>query len=311
LPSRLVEAKLDLVFNIAEGLSGRNREAQVPALCELVGVPYTGSDSATLALALDKALAKRILKQHGILTPEFQVMTTGREKLSPPLQAKFPLIVKPNAEGSSKGIASSGVVDDEPALRAAVKEVLDRYRQPALIEEYISGREFTVGLLGDKRPRMLPPMEICFKDRTKLRPIYDYEIKQEWEKHVTYECPAKLLPAELRSVERAARETFTALDCRDVARIDLRMDDKGAVYVLEVNPLPGLTPDYSDLVLIGKAAGIDYRTLIGEILAGALKRLREKRREDRPERPDRMDRPEKTEKTDKPVGRTTSTEVSS
>jgi D-alanine-D-alanine ligase len=285
LPQRLVEAKVDLVFNIAEGLSGRNREAQVPALCELVGVPYTGSDSATLALALDKALAKRILRQHGILTPEFQVMVTGREKLHPALQAKFPLIVKPNAEGSSKGIAQTGVVDDEAALRAAVKELVERYRQPTLVEEYISGREFTVGLLGDKRPRSLPPMEICFKDRTKTRPVYDYEIKQEWEKHVTYECPARLSPAELKLVERAARETFTALDCRDVARIDLRMDQKGNVYVLEVNPLPGLTPDYSDLVLISKAAGIEYRTLIAEILAGGLKRLREKRREERPGQP--------------------------
>jgi D-alanine-D-alanine ligase len=281
LPQRLAEAKVDLVFNIAEGLSGRNREAQVPALCELVGIPYTGSDSATLALALDKALAKRILRQHGILTPEFQVMTTGREKLHPWVTQKFPLIVKPNAEGSSKGISGSGVVDDENALRAAVKEIVDRYRQPALVEEYVFGREFTVGLLGERKPRVLPPMEICFKDASKKRPVYDFEIKQEWEKHVYYECPAKLSPTELKAVERAARETFIALDCRDVARIDLRMNSQGQVYVLEVNPLPGLTPDYSDLVLISKAAGIEYRTLISEILAGGLKRLREKKREER------------------------------
>lgn len=278
LPAKLADSKVDLVFNIAEGLSGRNREAQVPALCELIGIPYTGSDSATLALALDKALAKRILKQHGILTPEFQVMVSGREKLLPSLAAKFPLIVKPNAEGSSKGIAASGVVDDEPALRAAVKELIERYRQPALVEEYIFGRELTVGLLGDKRPRVLPPMEICFLDRSKQRPVYDFEVKQEWEKHVTYACPAALSPTELKAIERAARETFVALDCRDVARVDLRMNAQGLVYVLEVNPLPGLTPDYSDLVMIAKAAGIDYRTLIAEILAGGLKRLREKRR---------------------------------
>ena len=281
LPHKLVEARVDLVFNIAEGLSGRNREAQVPALCELVGTPYTGSDSATLALALDKALAKRILRQHKILTPEFQVMVTGREKLHPQMALKFPLIVKPNAEGSSKGIASSGVVDDENALRVAVRDLIERYKQPALVEEYISGREFTVGVLGDKRPRMLPPMEICFKNQSQ-RTVYDYEIKQEWKKHVYYECPARLLPAELRNVERAARDTFLALDCRDCARIDIRMNASGQIYVLEVNPLPGLTPDYSDLVLIAKAAGISYRSLIAEILAGGLKRLREKRREDRP-----------------------------
>jgi len=278
LPSRLMEQPIDLVFNIAEGLAaGRNREAAVPALCELCGIPYTGSDSATLALALDKALTKRIVRQHGILTPDFQVMVTGREKLSPTL--RFPLIVKPNAEGSSKGVAASGVVDDEAALRAAVKELVDKYRQPVLIEEYVAGREFTVGLLGDKRPRVLPPMEIVFKDKSNPRPVYDYEIKQEWEKHVHYECPAKLSPKEAKAIERAALETFVALDCRDVARVDLRMKATGEVYVLEVNPLPGLTPDYSDLVLISKAAGISYRTLIAEILAGGLKRLREKRRE--------------------------------
>ena len=170
--------------------------------------------------------------------------------------------------------------------------LIERYRQPALIEEYISGREFTVGLLGDKRPRVMPPMEICFIDKANQRPVYDFEVKQEWEKHVYYECPAKLSPTEAKAVERAARETFVALDCRDVARVDLRMSASGQVYVLEVNPLPGLTPDYSDLVLISNAAGIDYRTLIGEILAGALKRLREKKREDKPlgeRRPDGKD----------------------
>lgn len=277
LPRQFMDNPLDLVFNIAEGVAGRNREAAVPALCELMGIPYTGSDAATLSIALDKALSKRVLRQHGILTAEFQVMETGRERLSPKL--KFPLIVKPNQEGSSKGVsASASVVDDEAALRAVVRELIERYRQPALIEDYIAGREFTVGLLGDKRPRALPPMEILFKDQANPRPVYDFQIKQEWEKHVRYECPAKLTPAELKAIERTCRDTFEALDCRDVARVDLRMNAKGEIYVIEVNPLPGLTPNYSDLCLIASAAGIDYRTLIGEILAGGLKRLREKRR---------------------------------
>jgi D-alanine-D-alanine ligase len=279
LPRQLMDAPVDIVFNIAEGVSGRNREAAVPALCELMGIPYTGSDAATLSIALDKALSKRVLRQHGILTPEFQVMETGRERLSPKM--KFPLIVKPNQEGSSKGVsAHASVVDDEESLRQVVRELLERYRQPALIEYYIAGREFTVGLLGDKRPRVLPPMEIIFLDKENPRPVYDFQIKQEWEKHVYYQCPAKLTPAELKSMERIARETFVALDCRDVARVDLRMDDVGDIYVLEVNPLPGLTPNYSDLCLIASAANIDYRSLIGEILTGGLKRKREKRRAD-------------------------------
>lgn len=276
LPTRLMESKVDLVFNIAEGVSGRNREAQVPALCELCGIPYTGSDAATLALALDKALTKKLLKQHAIMTPEFQVMTTGREKLSSKL--RFPLIVKPIAEGSSKGIAGKSVFDDEPSLRRAVRELVEKYKQPALVEEYIAGREFTVGLLGDRRPRVMPPMEIIFKDRSNKRPVYDYSVKQDWNEYVYYQCPAKLTAQELRAVERAALRTFQALDCRDVGRVDLRMDAHGNVYVLELNPLPGLTPEYSDLCFIGQAASMDYKTLIAEILAGGLKRLREKRR---------------------------------
>jgi D-alanine-D-alanine ligase len=278
LPRVLAEADVDLIFNIAEGVEGRNREAQVPALCELLGIPYTGSDSATLAIALDKALGKKVLMQHDILTPKFQLMESARERLSGDM--KFPLIVKPNAEGSSKGIDSTNVVDTEEELRAAVKLCVEKYRQPALVEEYIAGREFTVGLLGDKRPRVLPPMEIKFK-KNNPRPVYDYGVKQEWEEHVYYECPAKLTETEQKAMEKIARATFWALDCRDVARVDLRMDADGRIYVLEVNPLPGLTPDYSDLVLIAKAIGMEYDQLIAEIMVGGLRRMREKRREER------------------------------
>jgi len=278
LPRVLAEADVDLIFNIAEGVEGRNREAQVPALCELLGIPYTGSDSATLAIALDKALGKKVLLQHDILTPKFQVMESARERMSPDM--KFPLIVKPNAEGSSKGIGSTSVCDTEDELRVAVKSIIERYRQPALVEEYIAGREFTVGLLGDKRPRVLPPMEIKFKKDTK-RPVYDYAVKQEWEEHVYYECPAKLTEAEQKAIEKIARATFWALDCRDVARVDMRMDADGRIYVLEVNPLPGLTPGYSDLVLIAQAVGMEYDQLIAEIMVGGLRRMKDKRREER------------------------------
>jgi D-alanine-D-alanine ligase len=157
---------------------------------------------------------------------------------------------------------------------------VERYRQPALVEEYIAGREFTVGLLGDKRPRVLPPMEIRFKKETK-RPVYDYAVKQEWEEHVYYECPAKLTEAEQKAIEKIARATFWALDCRDVARVDMRMDADGRIYVLEVNPLPGLTPGYSDLVLIAQAVGMEYDQLIAEIMVGGLRRMKDKRREER------------------------------
>jgi D-alanine--D-alanine ligase len=277
LPRVLAEADVDLIFNIAEGVEGRNREAQVPALCELLGIPYTGSDSATLAIALDKALCKKVLSQHGILTPKFQAMETGRERLDQDL--KFPLIVKPNAEGSSKGIGSASVVDNEEEMRLKVASIIDRYRQPALVEEYIHGREFTVGMLGNKRRlRVLPPMEIRFKDVNLPRPVYDYVVKQEWEKHVEYECPARLTEAETRAIEKVGRATFASLECRDFARVDLRMAQDGKIYVFEVNPLPGMTPGYSDLVLISRAAGMDYDQLMAEIMVGGLRRLREKRR---------------------------------
>jgi D-alanine-D-alanine ligase len=272
LPRIVLANPVDVVFNIAEGFGGRTREAMVPAMLELLGVAYTGSDAATLAVALDKALAKRVLKQANIPTPNFMVMSTGKERVDKTL--RFPLIVKPNAEGTSKGIGPTSVVDNEEQLRDRARDLVERYGGRALVEEYISGREFTIGLLGDDPPKVLPPMEIVFTDPTVTRPLYDFAIKQDWNKHVQYVCPAQLPPAMLKNLEKVARDTFEALDCRDVARVDVRLSADGTPYVLEVNPLPGLTPDFSDLVLIGKAAGLDYRTLIGEILAGAIRRFR-------------------------------------
>ncbi|UQA55378.1 D-alanine--D-alanine ligase family protein [Polyangium aurulentum] len=273
LPHQLMAARPDVVFNIAEGLRGRGRESQVPALCELLGIPYSGSDPTTLSLCLDKGLTKQILRAAGIDTPDWQVLTTGREKMKP---FRYPVIVKPNAEGTSKGITSASVVNDEPSARAAAKLLLERYGQPALVEEYIVGREFTVGLLGERRPKVLPPMEVVFIEK-KEHPVYGYEEKQYGTSRVRFECPAQLTAAEVKRLDKVARDTFTALGCRDVARIDLRMTKDGTVFVIECNPLPGLTPDFSDLCNIGKVAGMDYRTLIGEILAGCIKRYREQR----------------------------------
>ncbi|NUQ79552.1 MAG: ATP-grasp domain-containing protein, partial [Polyangiaceae bacterium] len=274
LPRRLTDAAPDVVFNIAEGMRGRNREAQVPALCELLGIPYSGSDPTTLSLCLDKGLTKQILRAAGIETPDWQVLTTGREKLK---AFRYPVIVKPNAEGTSKGITSASVVDDEAAARAAAKALVDRYGQPALVEEYIQGREFTVGLLGERRPKILPPMEVVFVEG-RVNPVYGYEEKKVENTRVRFECPAKLTQSENRKLEKVVRDTFAALGCRDVARVDLRLKE-GVFYVIEVNPLPGLTPDFSDLCVIGKVAGIDHRTLIGEIMAGCIKRHRDAKAE--------------------------------
>jgi D-alanine--D-alanine ligase len=281
LPHSLAAAAPDVVFNIAEGLRGRGREAQVPALCELLGIPYSGSDPTTLSICLDKGLTKQILSSAGIDTPEWQVLTTGREKLK---NFRYPVIVKPNAEGTSKGITSASVVDDEASARTTAKALLDKYGPPALVEEYIAGRELTVGLLGERRPKVLPPMEVVFVEPGE-HPVYGFEEKQADTTKVRFECPATLTPVELKRVEKVVRDTFVALGCRDVARVDLRLDDSGTVHVIEINPLPGLTPDFSDLCVIAKVAGIDHRSLIGEILAGCLKRHREARAGDRAQAP--------------------------
>jgi D-alanine-D-alanine ligase len=273
LPHQLLAARPDVVFNIAEGLRGRGREAQVPAMLELLGIPYSGSDPTTLSLCLDKGLTKQILRAAGIDTPEWQVLTTGREKMK---SFRYPVIVKPNAEGTSKGITSASVVSDEPSARAAAKMLLERYGQPALVEEYVAGREFTVGLLGERRPKVLPPMEVVFIDPP-THPVYGWEEKQESTTRVRFECPAQITSTESKRLEKVARDSFIALGCRDVARIDLRMARDGTVFVIECNPLPGLAPDFSDLCVIAKVAGMDHRTLIGEILAGCLKRWREER----------------------------------
>ena len=275
LPSVLQSTPLDVVFNIAEGLKGRNRESQVPALLELLDIPYTGSDPATLAIALDKGLAKKIVRQHGIHTPNFQLMTTGKERLLKDF-TRFPLMVKPVAEGSSKGVVSKSVCGNEPELREVVREIVDKYQQPALVEEYISGREFTVGLLGEKRPKVLMPMEIVFLDKSEKNPVYSFQHKLDWNDRIRYDVPAKLDAGQLERLKAASRAAYMALGCRDVARMDFRMDERGRFYFLECNPLPGLTPGWSDLVLIAQAESIDYRTLIGEILSGAIRRYKER-----------------------------------
>lgn len=267
LPARLGD--IDLVFNIAEGLQGRHRESQVPALLELLGIPYTGSDAGALAVTLDKALAKRLVRQAGVSTAEFAVMRTGKEKR--PAGMEFPLFVKPLAEGSSKGILPNCLVRDAQQLQQAVTDIVERYHQPALVETFLSGREFTVGLLGERKLRMLPPMEILFGEGNTER-IYAFEHKLDDNSQVSFKVPADVDSKLYRQLERCAKGAFRALGCRDVARVDLRLDSQGVVHFIECNPLPGLTPNFSDLCVIASAAGLDYNRLVGEILAPAVKR---------------------------------------
>jgi D-alanine-D-alanine ligase len=276
LPAKLGSADVDIVFNIAEGLKGRNRESQVPALLDMMGLPYTGSDATTLAVTLDKGLAKKVVAEEGVPTPPSFIISDAREKI--PSTVLYPLIVKPVAEGSSKGIYSSSVVHTENELRETAGKIIERYNQPALVETYVGGREFTIALLGEKRPKVLPPMEIMFLDQVEF-PVYSYEYKLDFENHIRYETKPILNSKQKNLIETYARKAFMALGCRDVARMDFRMDLYGNIYFLECNPLPGLTPGWSDLCLIAEGCGMSYETIIQEILSPAIRRLKDLRKD--------------------------------
>ena len=269
LPSRLLEEKPDIVFNIAEGINGRGREAQVPAILNFLRIPFTGSDETTMCVSMDKALCKKIVSALGICTPPYMVARFGAPLKD--LNLDFPLIIKPNSEGSSKGISDCSVVNDEGELRRVLEEKLDAYRQDMLIEEYIQGREFTVGLLGNgERLRIFPPMEIIFKD--KAHSIYSYEVKRNFGEYVRYECPPDLNSALRKEIENSSETIYRFLQCRDMARMDFRLSRESKLHFMEVNPLPGLAPEYSDLPIIAAFCGMDHASLIRYILDSALER---------------------------------------
>jgi D-alanine-D-alanine ligase len=271
LPARLAQTSVDIVFNIAEGIGGRGREAQVPALLSLLGIPFTGSDETTLCVALDKALAKRILASHHVITPRSRVVSPyGPRRLG---GLSFPVIVKPNAEGSSKGIGELAVAGGAAELESLVDEKLRLYRQELLVEEYITGREFTVGLLGNgEETRAFSPMEIFCLDEKSPYNIYSYPVKQDWQNRVRYQCPAPLEPAQDEQMRRTALKIYRLLGCRDFARVDFRLSPQGKLYFLEINPLPGLAPGHSDYPMIAAFCGMDYACLVRNILDAALKR---------------------------------------
>ncbi len=265
----------DFVFNIAEGEGiGRSREARVPAVLEMLGIPYTGSDPLTLAATLDKDCAKRLVASAGVTVPRGIVLNENELSILHPqcsiLNLPFPVIVKPAWEGSSKGIRHRCLVDRPEQLTEVVNAVRRDHRQPVLVEEFIQGEELTVGVLGNEPPRVLGIMRVMPLQDTK-RFVYSLEVKREWEDRVRYECPARLPAQVLEAVEKAALASYQVLGCRDVSRVDFRVRD-GVPYFLEVNPLPGLNPDYSDLVIMAKAVGWSYSELIETILASARKR---------------------------------------
>jgi D-alanine-D-alanine ligase len=271
LPGRLAKHTVDIVFNIAEGIQGRGREAEVPALCNMLRIPFTGSDETTLCIALDKALTKRLLATYRIRTPRYRVIAKDQPRIGGGFA--FPAIVKPNAEGSSKGISDVAIVSDVKALRALAEKNIRDYWQDMLVEEYIPGREFTVGILGNGGDaRVFAPMEIIYLDKQNPYHIYSFTVKQNYEKLIRYKSPADIGAQTEAEMVRTARKVFDVLQCRDFARMDFRLAPGGKLYFIEINPLPGLAPGYSDYPMLAEFNGTDYTTLVRGVLKAALSR---------------------------------------
>ncbi len=269
LCSRLVRGeRWDLVFNIAEGLRGRSREAQVPCILETYGIPYTMSDPLVCALTLDKALSKKIVRAAGCRTPDGFLVTAPGELDG--VRPAFPLFAKPVAEGTGKGIDCRSKVENRAQLMALCAELLARYRQPVLVEEYLPGREFTVGILGSAgRASVLGTMEIEVLP-SQAGGVYSLETKEKCEEQIRY---SPLEKGALRTeIEDLALTCHVALECRDASRVDIKLDSGGHPSFMEVNALPGLHPTHSDLPMIATQEGMSYRDLIAAIVNSAMER---------------------------------------
>ncbi|MCM8789605.1 MAG: ATP-grasp domain-containing protein [Candidatus Omnitrophica bacterium] len=268
--------RIDMVFNIAEGRIGKCRESELTAILDSLNIPYTGSRTFSLALAMNKAVTKKILKAEGIPTPKFQVFIKGDETLNPEL--RFPLILKPNCEGSSKGINSSNVVNDTRSLYKKVRQLMDLYKQEVLAEEFIEGKELTVGILQNGKVTALPVLEIDFSScKGSGEYFYSWRMK-EYQGDCrlgltpTFYCPARIDKETEKRVKDIAVKTHFAVGCFGFSRTDIRLGRDNIPYVLEINPLPGLNPRESNFPMMAYAVGMKYEDLIETILLSAQER---------------------------------------
>ncbi len=274
LPRRLAAGTFDLVFNMAEGKGGRCREAHVPALCEMLGLHYTGSDPLTLAATLDKAVAKRIVSggrqgpNQGVATPRW-VLVRKLEDLAA-FDLQFPVFAKPNDEGSSKGITEASRCETLGVLEAMCAQLLDLYGRPVLVEEFIRGPEVTVGVIGNDCPEVIGMMHVLPRDGTPVADfVYSLGAKRYYENRVRYAIPPELPDDLCKRLEIAALTAYRLLECRDVARIDFRVDEHGVPHFIEANPLPGLSPLSGDIVIMAKAMGWTWDGLVQRIVREA------------------------------------------
>lgn len=282
-PERLRDARPDIVFNMAEGLSGPNRESHVPAICEFFDVPYSGSDPFTLSLCLHKGRTKQMLEFYDIPTARFALVETLAQARAVKRAdlLRYPLFAKPVQEGSSKGITEQNYIRDREELLAVVTQLLEVYEQPVLLEEFLPGLEFTCGVLGNGRDaRVLPIVGIRFDALPEgALPIYGYEAKWIWDTPERplqmFDCPAQIPDSLREQIERVTLRAYHAVGCRDWSRVDVRLDAGGIPNVVEINPLPGILPNPEDNSCLPKAAaaaGIGYDELIQSALLAAAKR---------------------------------------
>ena len=269
---KLVNTNVDVIFNITEAEGGRNRESLVPAIAEALGLPYTGTDAVGLGLSVDKYLTKVIADHHGIPSPPF-VRVDQLSELNTKQEAidsfGYPLFIKPVTGGSSRGIRQSARVESFEALRSEIKWILESCQDSALLEIFIPGLEYTVGLLENNSLTCLPVAELRLNGGNP-NAFYSYEMKSIHNREVI--CPANIPPEVSQQMQDYAICLFNALHCRDLARVDFRQKDDGTIYLLEINPLPGLSPFYSVFPKQADAAGITTEALIEMLINNALAR---------------------------------------
>jgi D-alanine-D-alanine ligase len=269
---KILHEKVDFVFNLAEGRgTHRSREAQVPSILEMLDIPYSGSDPQCLAICLDKPLTKKLLASAVVNTPNWRVVNDKQDLCQIDRRDfSFPAIVKPAYEGSSKGIRSTSVVEDTKQAIEVIESLMEKYHQPAMLEEIVMGDEVTVGIIGNSHASVLGMMRILPKQKSGYF-LYTLEVKRNYLELVDYECPAVLEERVLQRIQRSSLRAFQALGCRDFARLDFRIGAAGVPYFLEINPLPGLGT-HSDLVIMAQKMGLTHRQLISSVLSAALER---------------------------------------
>jgi D-alanine-D-alanine ligase len=274
LVRRLLDDPPQFVFNFAEGTGvSRSRESRVPAVLEMLDIPFSGSDPLALAATLDKDCAKRLVQSVGVRTPRWVMASERWSAVSDRLQRarlEFPLIVKPAYEGSSKGIRLRSLVNSAAELERVLGELAADYKQPVLVEEFIAGDEVTVAVVGNAPPRVVGAMRVLPTEPTD-RFVYSIEVKRDWRRRVRYESPAKLPAQVIEKLHQSALAAYEVFGCRDVCRIDFRVRG-GEPYFLEANPLPGLSPETGDIVLLARGHDMNYPQLIETIFRSACQR---------------------------------------